>query len=142
MNRRQQGDIGELGAAAWMASKGVPVALPLNHSPDWDLAAEIMGNLVKVQVKTSTVRVRDRCWRVTLCTRGGNRSWNGVTKHLDSTRCDYLFAHVGDGRRWFIPVVFLEARSAVILGGRRYAQFEVEPGLPLPGLADARARAL
>jgi hypothetical protein len=131
VNRRRQGDIGELSAAGWLAAKGVPVALPLGHSPDWDLVAEIMGRLVRVQVKTSTVRHRDR-WRVSLCTKGGNRSWSGVVKHFDSRRCDYLFVHVGDGRRWFIPAVFLKARNAVVLGGRRYGQFEVEPGLPLP----------
>ena len=130
MNTRQQGDIGELGAAAWLASKGVPVALPLGHSPDWDLVAEIMGELVRVQVKTSTVCQRG-LWTVFLCTKGGNRSWSGVTKHLDGSRCDYLFAHVGDGRRWFIPVAFLEARNSVVLGGRKYAQFEVERGEPL-----------
>jgi hypothetical protein len=78
---------------------------------------------------------------VTLCTRGGDRSWNGSVKHLDSERCDYLFVHVGDGRRWFIPTVFLRAHSAVVLGGRRYGQFEVEPGPPLPArtLADRAA---
>jgi hypothetical protein len=133
VNTRQQGDIGELSAATWLATKGVPVAAPLGHSPDWDLVAQIMGRLVGIQVKTSTVCDRGR-WRVQLCTRGGNRSWSGLTKHFDSTRCDYLFAHVGDGRRWFIPTVFLEARTAVVLGGRRYAQFEVERGDPLPQL--------
>ena len=140
VNPRQQGDVGELSAAGWLAAKGVPVALPLTHSPDWDLVAELMGTLVRIQVKTSTVCHRGR-WRVSLCTRGGNRSWSGIVKHLDATRCDYLFVHVGDGRRWFIPTVFLTARSAVVLGGRKYAQFEIEPGLPLPQktLADRAA---
>ena len=137
MNRRQQGDIGELSAAAWLAGKGAPVALPLGHSPDWDQVTQIMGRLVSVQVKTSTVSRRGR-WTVSLCTKGGNQSWNGVAKHLDSTRCDYLFVHVGDGRRWFIPTVFLEGRSAVVLGGRKYAQFEFERGESLPGWAALR----
>jgi hypothetical protein len=131
VNTRQQGDIGELSAALWLASKGVPVAAPLGHSPDWDLVAEIMGNLSKVQVKTSTV-CRNGRWKVSLATRGGNRSWNGTGKPLDSSRCDYLFVHVGDGRRWFIPAVFLRARNALVRGGRRYAQWGVEPGTPLP----------
>jgi hypothetical protein len=131
VNSRQQGDIGELSAAGWLAAKGVPVAMPVGHSPDWDLVAEIMGTLVRVQVKTSTVCRRGR-WRVSLCTKGGNRSWSGVVKHLDSSRCDYLFVHAGDGRRWFIPTVFLNARNTVVLGGRKYCQFEVERGLPLP----------
>ena len=139
MNWRRQGDIGELSAAEWLASKGVSVALPVNHSPDWDVLAEIMGTIVRVQVKTSITSKGNR-WVVRLCTRGGNRSWNGTTKFLDKTRCDYLFAHVGDGRRWFIPMPFLESRNAVVLGGRKYGQWEVERGSPLPA-RDALERA-
>ena len=43
-----------------------------------------------------------------------------------------LFVHVGDGRRWFIPAAAVEGRTAVNLGGPKYAEFEVEPGRPLP----------
>ena len=43
---------------------------------------------------------RNRRWEVTLCTRGGNQSWNGLVKYLEPTRCDYLFVLVGDGREW------------------------------------------
>ena len=128
---RLQGDIGELSAASWLAAQCVPVAVPLSPSPDWDLVAEINGQLVRVQVKTSTVSSGTR-WKVSLRTKGGNRSWSGTTKHLDATRCEYRFVHVGDGRRWLIPTAFLEARNAVVLGGRKYAQFEIEPGMPLP----------
>ena len=112
MNTRQQGDLGELSALSWLASKGLPVYVPFGHSPDCDLVTEAMGQLVRVQVKTSTVWRKGR-WQVTLCTRGGNRSWSGLVKRLDASRCDYLFVHVGDGRRWFIPVNHLEAGSAV-----------------------------
>lgn len=132
MNTRQQGDIGELSAAAWFAAKRIPVALPVCHAPDWDLVAEVMGALVKVQVKTSTAPAGSARWRVSLCTRGGNQSWSGLVKHFDATRCDYLFAHVGDGRRWLVPANLLDARCAVVLGGPKYAQFEVESGERLP----------
>jgi hypothetical protein len=69
-------------------------------------------------------------WEVTLCTRGGNQSWNGVVKVLDPTRCDYLFVHVGDGRRWFIPAPALGGKSKISLGGPKYSEFEVESGRP------------
>jgi hypothetical protein len=68
---------------------------------------------------------------VALCARGGNQSWNGIIKKLDATRCDYLFVHVGDGRRWFIPASELGGGSALALGGPKYAEFEVAPGEPL-----------
>jgi hypothetical protein len=91
--------------------------------------AELDGHLVRVQVKTSGSRIRDR-WQVAICTRGGNRSWSGVTKRFDAKRCEYLFVLVADGRRWFIPTDALEASTQVILGGPKYAEFEVERGRP------------
>ena len=46
--------------------------------------------------------------------------------------CDYLFVLVGDGRRWFIPSDAIGGRTCIALGGPKYAEFEVEPGRPLP----------
>jgi hypothetical protein len=129
MNTREQGDRGELSAMEWLVAAGAYVAVPLGHSPDWDVIAEFGDRLLRVQVKTSGSSRRGR-WEVTLCTRGGNRSWNGVVKVLDSTRCDYLFVHVRDGRRWFIPSHALGGKTAISLGGSKYAEFEVEPGRP------------
>src|SRR5690242_16041118 len=113
---RRQGDLGEISAIVWLKSQGAAVFIPLGHSPDYDLIADFGAQPVRVQVKTST------CWRLgrydlTLATRGGNRSWNGIVKRLDSTRCDYVFAHVGDGRRWFIPAAALGGGAGIRLGG-------------------------
>jgi hypothetical protein len=100
----------------WLVGAGAFVSTPLLHSPDYDLIADFRGRLVRVQVKTSVCVAKGRCV-VALCTRGGNRSWNGVVKRLDASRCDSIFVHVGDGRRWFIPVSALTGRSGVLLGG-------------------------
>jgi bifunctional DNA-binding transcriptional regulator/antitoxin component of YhaV-PrlF toxin-antitoxin module len=91
-----------------------------------------------VQVKTSvyhdiTASGLDR-WSVAVCTNGGNQSWTGVTKRFDPTKVDALFALVGDGRRWFIPASAVEAASAMRLGGRKYSEFEIEPGPPIHNL--------
>jgi hypothetical protein len=115
----------------WFTSKGADLYLPLGHSRDADLIADLADQLLRIQVKTCTCRVRGR-WRVTLCTRGGNQSWNGLVKRLDSTRCDLLFVVVGDGRRWSIPAGALGGGSQIVLGGHKYAEYEVEPGRPLP----------
>jgi hypothetical protein len=56
VNRRVQGDIGELSAMEWLASRGATVWTPSNHSPHVDLMAEWDDRLVRVQVKTSTFR--------------------------------------------------------------------------------------
>jgi len=66
-------------------------------------------------------------------TSGGNQSWNRVVKLLDTSRFDYLFVLVGDGRRWFIPSDRVEGSTALRLGGPKYAEFEVERGEPIPG---------
>ena len=63
-----------------------------------------------------------------VCTRGGNRSWNGVVKRFDQRRCDYLFVLVEDGRRWFIPSNEVGGQTGVLLGGPRYAAYEIDSG--------------
>jgi hypothetical protein len=132
MNPRRQGDIGELSAMYWLTSIGAAVAVPLLHSPDWDLIAEIDGRLLRVEVKTSTCWYRGR-WSVAICTRGGNQSWSGVVKRLDASRCDYLFVLTGDGRRWFIPSHAVMGGTNILLGGPKYAEYEVAGGDPIPG---------
>ncbi len=115
----------------WLIAQGACVSIPFGHSPHYDLVADFGAALLRVQVKTSM------CWRngrydVSLVTRGGNQTWSGVVKFLDTTQCDYLFVHVGDGRRWFIPVQALGGSRGLLLGGPKYAAFEVERGVPLP----------
>jgi hypothetical protein len=128
---RQQGDLGELSAMEWLTGKGACVFKPVFHSPDVDLVADLGGRLIAIEVKTSThVRAEGR-WGVLISTRGGNQSWNGTTKYFDPARCDFVFVHVGDGRRWFIPTGALECRSGLTLGGPKYAEFEIEQGWEL-----------
>ena len=126
---RRQGDLGELSAMEWLASLGAAIYVPFGHSPDVDLVAELGERLVRVQVKTCGLSRNGR-WEVALATRGGNRSWSGVVKRFSSQRADFLFVHVADGRRWFIPAEQVAGGTAIILGGPKYAAFEVEPGRP------------
>jgi PD-(D/E)XK endonuclease len=135
VNRRVQGDIGELSAMEWLGSRGATVWVPFNHSPHVDLMAEWDGTLTKVQVKTSTFctikKFGDERWHIAIATHGGNRSWTGLTKKFDPAQVDYLFVLVGDGRRWFIPAGLVEAARSLALGGRKYSEFEVERGTNL-----------
>jgi hypothetical protein len=103
---------------------------PGRAQPDWDFIAELDRELLRVQVKTSTFRRRER-WEVAICTRGGNQSWSGVAKVFDVSRCDILFVVVGDGRRWCIPSAAVEGRTRIRLGGPKYAEFELGTGSPL-----------
>jgi hypothetical protein len=135
INRRQQGDLGETSAMEWLTSVGATVLIPVGHSPDFDLIADANRRLLRIQVKTSTHSVATSAghlrYVVSLATRGGNRSGNGITKRFDQSRFDYLFALTGGGRRWFIPSTVLEARIALSLGGQKYSEFEIESGRPI-----------
>lgn len=127
-----QGDIGEASAIAWLTAVGACVCKPLFHARNFDLVAETEGRLVRIEVKTCTRLTPPGHWHVMICTRGGNQSWNGTSKNFDGRLCDYLFIHVGDGRRWFIPTARIEATTAIVVGGAKYREFEIEPGSPLP----------
>jgi hypothetical protein len=131
MSPRRQGDLGEFSAIEWLGSRGYGVCFPVGHSPDYDVIADDGEALLRVQVKTST-RYRNDRWEVMLCTRGGNQSWNGVVKLFSASRCDQLFVLVADGRRWFIPAHAVAGGTGVLLGGPKYAEFEIEQGRPLP----------
>jgi hypothetical protein len=131
MHWRKQGDLGEVSALEWLVAQGWDVYVPFGHSEDCDLVAFFDGRYQGVQVKTTTCFEHNR-WQVTLCTRGGNRSWTGLVKRFSATRCDWLFVLVGDGRRWFIPAASVEGGSGLVLGGPKYEAFEIEGGRPLP----------
>jgi hypothetical protein len=119
----------------WLASRGAHIYVPVGHSPDVDLIAEIDGEVVRVEVKTCTHRRNNR-WSVLISTRGGNQSWTGLVKYFDQNRCDYLFVHVGDGRRWLIPTGALDCKSGLMLGGPKYSGYEIERGQPLTALRE------
>lgn len=135
MNRRQQGDLGEVSAMEWLTGKGATVLIPFGNSPHFDLVAEMDDRLLRIQVKTSTQEVQtpDGHLRnvVAVRTCGGNRSWSGVVKRLDPSRFDFLFVLTARGRRWFIPSAALDAQSAMNLGGPKYAEYEIERGQPI-----------
>lgn len=127
---KRQGNLGEYSAIVWLGSVGAIVGKPLVEHSDYDLFADFGAGALRVQVKTSTCFINGR-YSVTLATRGGNQSWNGLVKCLDPERCDFLFVHVGDGRRWFIPSGALGGRSGIVVGGPKYADYEIERGEPL-----------
>ena len=130
-NPRGQGDKGELSAALWFWERGSSVFIPLFHNnPHFDLIADWGEGPKRIQVKTSTYFHNGR-WGITLCTRGGNRSWSGLVKTLDASEYDFLFVLVGDGRRWLIPSDEVAGGSGLNLGGPKYERYEIEPGAPL-----------
>jgi PD-(D/E)XK endonuclease len=125
---RRQGDLGEAAAIKWLTSIGAGVSFPLFHSPDYDLVADLGGQLNRVQVKTSRFQPSPNRYGVQLATSGGNQSWTGVVKRFDPTRCDFLFILVSDGRSWFIPSAEVDGKTEIAVGGPKYSEFQVSPG--------------
>ena len=119
----------------WLTDQGWRVYLPLGHSPDVDMVADRGTDLIRVQVKTATYLLNRR-YQVAVRTSGGNQSWSGVVKRFGPDRCDYLFVHCGDGRRWFMPAAAVGGGSMINLGGPKYAEYEVARGRPIPVESD------
>jgi hypothetical protein len=130
INRRQQGDLGEISATEWLTRSGAVVAIPFGHSPDFDLIAQVGDRLLRIQVKTTTQQLRTPNghvrYPVSLVTCGGNQSWTGVAKLFDPAKVDYLFVLTSGGRRWFIPATDLDGKRAAQLGGAKYSEYEIE----------------
>ncbi len=125
----RQGDLGEASALEWLLSIDAHVFVPFGRSPNCDLVAELDGCMLRIQVKTSRCRQGDG-YAVQIATRGGNRSWGGISKLFDTSRCDYLFVLVADGRRWLIPAAAISAKHSIVVGGRLWRNFEVDRGRP------------
>ena len=146
LNRRQQGDLGEISAVEWLTRRGALALLPVGHSPDFDLVAQFADQLLRIQVKTSTQETRTPNghlrYPVSLVTNGGNQSWSGVSKVIDKARIDYLFVLTAAGRRWFIPSTDLEGKRAIQLGGAKYAEYEIDRAPPIRELVFAEDPAL
>ena len=123
---RRQGDLGEAAAIHWLTSIGATVSFPLFHSPDYDLISDFGGRLLRVQVKTSSHEPPTRGrYCVQLATSGGNQSWTGVVRRFESSRSDFLFILVADGRKWFVPASEVEGTTEITVGGWKYSEFEV-----------------
>lgn len=146
INRRQQGDLGEASAIEWLTRQGATASVPLGHSPDYDLIAEVEEQLLRVQVKTSVcgeiAPARRSRWAVGIGTNGGNQSWNRLTKRFDAAKVEALFVLVGDGRRWFIPSAAVDGTTMLRLGGPKYAEFEIESTGPIIPLVYGEPSAL
>jgi hypothetical protein len=128
---RGQGERGEQLAAAWFIDREIEVFVPLLHTPpDFDFIVDRGEGPKRVQVKTST-QFRNGRWEVAICTRGGNQSWSGLVKLLDPSKYELLFVLVADGRRWLIPSECVGGGQGIRLAGPKYAEWEIDRGLPL-----------
>ena len=109
---RLQGDVAESIAASYFTINGYVVSKPLNHSPYYDLIVD-NGQLQRVEVKSSSYLAPSGNYQVALRTLGGNQSWTGKVKHIDSQKTDLIFIATSDFNMYLFDADKLNGRNAV-----------------------------
>ena len=87
-------------AIRYFSSNGT-VSIPLTDSQDYDLIVDINDSLKRVQVKTTGQKNKE-FFKVTLCTKGGNKSRYNI-KQFDNKKMDILYCLTSDGKEYIIP---------------------------------------
>ena len=129
-NTKMQATIGMGKAIDYFVSNGFVVSVPLIDGQDYDLVVEEPNDhrLLKVQVKTTSVRNKRGAYVVALRTAGGNSKINFIHKTGDKTDYDLLFAVTSNGEKYLIPhALFRESKSCITLG-KKYAKHKVKCG--------------
>lgn len=120
-NSKKQGDCGVGSCIGYLTQLGHTVCLPLTDSQDYDLIADCDGVLVRIQVKTTSMKTPCGNWKVDTALSGGMRSF---IKFMDSTKVDALYVLTDDFRRFYIPTKHIKTKRYLTLG-KKYEEFEV-----------------
>jgi len=81
------------------------------------------GELLRVQVRTTTYRSAEGVFRVELRTKGGNKSGDGKVKYFSDGPSDLLFVLTGAGDSYLIPKTAVGSRCFLNLGVA-FAQYQ------------------
>lgn len=112
LNSKKQGDIGMGYAIRYFSSNGT-VSIPLTDSQDYDLIVDINDSLKRVQVKTTGQKNKE-FFKVTLCTKGGNKSRYNI-KQFDNKKMDILYCLTSDGKEYIIPTSEIDNKYSIAL---------------------------
>lgn len=116
MNTKQQGDIGVAKAIYYYTAEGYTVSIPNTDNSRYDLVIDKDGQLYRVQVKTTSFKVKSGSYEVKLSTQGGNRSWGGTIKKLSKNEIDLLFIACDDGTTYEFNAEEIDDRPSITLG--------------------------
>jgi hypothetical protein len=117
MNTKKQGDIGLGVAIAYFVKLGHTVSIPLTDGQEYDLIADICGKLHRVQVKTTSYKIKNT-FSVSLTIKGGNRTGINKIKKLDCNKVDDIFIVTIEGSLYLIPVDDLNGKNCIRLGSK------------------------
>jgi hypothetical protein len=123
MSKRFQGDQGEAVASLHYIMQGYIVSVPQNEECKYDLIVDKLGTLYRVQVKTSKALTAEGNYIIGLRTNGANYTQKNKHTYLTTDVCDLLFAVVGDGRCFEIPISEISGMSAITMGKSREKYF-------------------
>lgn len=124
MSHKAQGLLGEAEAIRWFCNAGYQVFLPLGEPSNCDLVVEKDNKLFRVEVKHSQYEKASGNYEVSLRTHGGNKSWSGVIKRIDSQCTELLFVHTPVGNFLF-PATEVDGMSSITVGTNARNQYKV-----------------
>ncbi len=87
MNTKDIAAIGIGKAIEYYMSQGYSVFIPVSDKERYDLLVDTRVEILRVEVKTTASKIGE----VMLRTHGGNQSWGGEVKRINSSDCDRVF---------------------------------------------------
>lgn len=111
INSNRRGNIGMGYAIAKLTELGYNISIPITDSQDYDLIADLVGVLLKVQVKTTSYKdKKSEYYMVALRT----KTYNKLKSFTDSD-CDLLFVLTESGQMYLIPKNEIKVRNGLTL---------------------------
>lgn len=110
-NSNRRGNIGMGYAIAKLTELGYNISIPITDSQDYDLVADLDGELLRVQVKTTSYKdKKSKYYTVALRT----KMYNKLKSFTDSD-CDLLFVLTENGKMYLIPKEEIKVRNGLTL---------------------------
>ena len=103
LTSKQKGNLTELQVITYLYSLGYQCSLPYGENSRYDLIADINGRLIKIQVKTSSMKNNNPDAFSFSCRSTRINSQGTINKRYTSQEIDY-FATFWSGQCYLIPV--------------------------------------
>lgn len=103
LNSKQKGNLTELQCITAFYENGYAVSIPYGENSRYDFIADIKGKLIRVQVKTSSIKNGDTTAIEFSCRSTRVNSSGSISKRYNEEEIDY-FATFWNGQCYLIPV--------------------------------------
>lgn len=103
LTSKQKGNLTELQVITYLYSLGYQCSIPYGENSRYDLIADINGHLIKIQVKTSSIKNSNSDAIVFSCRSSRVNSTGCINARYSKDQIDY-FATYWDNQCYLIPV--------------------------------------